>query len=365
MLAPRTLAQGPVPNPISVRPGVPSMTDPSMGSGSVPMMAPQIEAPQTSVQPVVPNPNGPSANAVLPSERANGNAVPQDPPAIPQKLAKRHRVMGGYESVWMERTGDQSMSYSQGSTLGSFGTDQAGLYTIGYLMDPMESLEFRFLGTFHWDRNHQSEGPVNSTLGSNDPTWLQNFSAANRHEQRHQAMLRSYDLNKRLITDDLGSSYYGLNIIDYSEEYRFQSSAPGGTATMGIGTSNILAGMHAGMELWRPFSQRFSLGGQGACGLYANFADANWTANSGNGLALNVSDEDWHLAFKLGIAAKARYQFNSACSAFGGYDWTYLGGLATAENQPTHSLSSQPSFGMTTNAGFLLQSASCGIEFRY
>jgi hypothetical protein len=346
------------------------LTDPSFGGGLTTPAVPQATAPQASVQPFVPNaigsvPDASSANAMRSIETASGGSVPQEPRTTRQKTANRHRVMGGYESVWMERTGDQSMSYSQGSTLGSFGTDQAGLYTIGYLVDPMESLEFRFLGTFHWDRDHISTGPINSTLLSNEPAWLQNFNGATRHEQRHQAELRSYEFNKRLITDDLGNSYFGLNIIDYSEDYRFASSAPGGSATMGINTANILAGMHAGMELWRPFSQRFSLGGQGACGLYANFADANWTASSGNGLTLNVASEDWHLAFKLGLAAKARYQFNSSCSAFGGYDWTYLGGLATAENQPTHSLSNQPAFSMTTNAGFLLQSASCGIEFRY
>ncbi|MFN7733318.1 MAG: hypothetical protein ACK5OB_15585, partial [Pirellula sp.] len=226
MLAPRTPSQSQVSNPAypgqaysavpsspaTESPSLPSATDPSFGGNFAP-----TAAPQASVQPFVPNPNGPTANAVQPVERATGSAVPQSPPATPQKLANRQRVMGGYESVWMERTGDQSMSYSQGSTLGSFGTDQAGLYTIGYLMDPMESLEFRFLGTFHWNREHQSAGPVNSTLLSNDPTWLQNFNAASHHSQRHQATLRSFEFNKKLITDDLGSSYYGLNIIDYSE----------------------------------------------------------------------------------------------------------------------------------------------------
>lgn len=353
------------PNPSIENPNFPVVTDPSFGGNSASMPAPQSPAPQAPVQPFVLNANGPGASYVPPLERAPGRTVSQDAPAIPPKAQRRHHVVGGYDSIWMERTGDQSMSYSQGSTLGSFGTEQAGLYTIGYMMDPMEILEFQFLGTFHWERQHQALGPVDSTLVSNEPAWLQNFNAATSHEQRHQATLRSYALNKKLITDDLGSSYYGLNIIDYSEDYRFQSSAPSGVASMGISTANILAGMHAGMELWRPFSQRFSLGGQGACGLYANFADANWTANSGNGLALNATGDDWNLAFKLGIAAKARYQFNSAFSAYGGYDWTYLGGLATAENQPTNNLASQPSFSMTTNAGFLLQSASCGLEFRY
>jgi hypothetical protein len=233
------------------------------------------------------------------------------------------------------------------------------------MTDPMEMVEFNFMGTLNWERQLQSTGPVNSLLQSSDPGWLTNFNQADNHDQFQTAKLRTYALNKRLITDELGNSFYGLSIIDYSEQYQFESRAPGGTANMNISTKNLLAGMHTGMELWRPFSQRFSLGGQGTAGLYGNFDKASWNASSGNGKSFDVSDQECNLAFKLGVAARARYQLNSRCAAFGGYEWTYLGGLATVAHQPIGTLSSTPALDMSTNSGYLLQGAQCGIEFQY
>ncbi len=324
-----------------------------IGSGAVPL-ASAIPAPGPSQQPwIAPAPVQPNVSRQpLPVKKSS----PQTPSS---------QIFGSYYSVWLERTGDNSTTFSQAGDLGGFGTEQAGSYTLGFMTDPMEMVEFNFMGTLNWDRHLQSTGPVNSLLQSSDPGWLTNFNQADNHEQFQTANLRTFALNKRLITDELGNSFYGLNIIDYSEGYRFESRAPGGTATMNFSAKNLLAGMHAGMELWRPFSQRFSLGGQGIGGLYGNFDKASWSANSGNGRSFNVSDQEWNLAFKLGVAARARYQFNSRCAAFGGYEWTYLGGLATVAHQPIGTLSNTPTLDMSTNSGFLLQGAQCGIEFQY
>lgn len=273
--------------------------------------------------------------------------------------------MASYFSNWLERTGDTSLSYSQGGSLGTFGTDQAGRFSLGYMVDPMECYEFSFLGSLSWNRELQSTGPIDSTLQSNDPNWLTHLQQATSQHQFQSATMRSYSLHKRLITDELGNSYFGLGVIDYAEQYSLLSQGPNGTASMNIDTSNLWVGAQAGMELWRPLSQRLSIGAQGNGGLYANFADADWRADSGSGLTLNTSADKWNLAFLVGVNARARYRFNSYCAAYGGYEWTYLGGLATVDQQSIQTLSTTPSWNMTTNAGFLLQGAQCGLEFQY
>lgn len=325
---------------------------PHANPGSTPVLPQQPQTswnPSTPVQPNVPNPSQPwNTNA---TKRTN-----QD---------RQARVMASYFSNWLERTGDTNLSYSQGGALGTFGTDQAGRFSLGYMVDPMECYEFSFLGSLSWNRELQSLGPVDSTLQSNDPNWLTHLQQASSQQQFHSATLRSYSLHKRLITDELGNSYFGLGVIDYDEQYSLRSQSPNGAASMNIDTSNLWVGTQAGLELWRPLSQRLSIGAQANGGLYANFADADWRADSGTGLTLNTSADKWNLAFLVGVNARARYRFNSFCAAYGGYEWTYLGGLATVDEQPIQTLSTTPSWNMTTNAGFLLQGAHCGLEFQY
>lgn len=293
------------------------------------------------------------------SQRWNANA--------PKRTSseRQARFVASYFSNWLERTGDTSMSFSQSGSLGSFGTDQAGRFSLGYMVDPMECYEVSFLGSLSWNRELQSMGPVDSTLQSDDPVWLTHLQQATSQQQFHSATLRSYSLHKRLITDDLGNSYFGLGVIDYAEQYTLLSNGSSGSASMNIDTSNLWVGAQGGLELWRPLSQRLSVGAQGNAGLYANFADADWRADSGTGLTLNTSADKWNLAFLVGVNARARYRFNSYCAAYGGYEWTYLGGLATVDQQPIQTLSTTPSWNLTTNAGFLLQGAQCGLEFQY
>lgn len=290
--------------------------------------------------------------------------------SVPATAPRGPRWIAGYDTVWLKRAGDESTTFSHSGELGSFGVDQASRVSLAWQSDPMEYYEFVLLGSLVWNRSLVSDSSLSSVetqlQGSpSEPNWLTNINGASSHTQVQRANLRSYELNKRWITDDLGNSFFGLNIIDYSEQFRFDSVRNGNTGSMGIDTTNLLAGLQGGIELWHPISQRIALGGNGLTGLYGNFAHGDWRMDSGSGSSFATAADQFRIAGTLGLGARARYQFSSHCWAYGGYQWWYLAGLATVDNQPIGEVSSTASLDMTTNAGILIHGASCGLEFRF
>jgi len=291
------------------------------------------------------------------------------PPNAPPGRARQDfpRLMLGYDAWWLRRSGDESTTYSNGGELGSFGEERAGAYRVGWYYNPMERIEFAYLGTLDWERHLRSEGPVNSLLvaDASEPFWLDNLNQAAFHEQSHTATLRSFELNKRWIADDIGNCFFGLHVIDYQESYALHAEGAGGAASFAIDTTNLLAGAQTGIEFWRPLSQRFSVGVLGTAGLYGNFADGEWRLEDPSGGRLVRADDTLRVAGTVCFDAKLRYQLTSRLQAFGGYRWWCLAGLATVDDQTPSPIGSQSEFSLNTDEAFLLQGATCGLEFNY
>jgi hypothetical protein len=270
-----------------------------------------------------------------------------------------------YENVWLRRSGDEGTSWSSGGALGPIGEDQAAIFRIGWYSNPMERCEFAYTGSLVWHRSALHSQPTTSLLtpSGSEPDWFPSFQNSLQHEQGHTARLRSYELNKRWITDDLGNYFLGLNIIDYGEIYGLRSLDSDGSGLLGLSTSNLLAGLQGGLELWHPLSQRLALGGQGVIGLYGNFADGDWHVAVEDEVLLRRGDERFQTAAGFGLNAKGRYQFTSRLYAYGSYRWWYLAGMATVDDQTIGPLALDTPFGLSTDAGFLIHGATCGLEF--
>lgn len=251
--------------------------------------------------------------------------------------------------------------------MGSLGEDTAGLYRIGWYTNPMERYEFAFMGSFVWERSAEHSGPVDGRLtpSSSQPDWFDSFEGSQEHEQTHTARLRTYELNHRWITDDLGNHFIGLQVIDYQEVYGLESQDSDGNGELGLETTNLLAGLQTGIELWRPISQRIAFGGQAFAGVFGNFADGGWRVEVDETNRFTRGDDRFQVAGSLGFDAKVRYQWNSRWQAFGGYRWWYLAGVATVDDQTIGPLASDTPFALSTDAGFLLQGATLGLEFLY
>lgn len=325
-----------------------------------PVSAPLAPASQAILGPV----SGPQSN--LPqSPWQTLSPVPTSTPAPLTKSWIGPRWVGRYAAVGMRRPGDESLTFSAGGPLGTFGSDLASEITVGYMTNPIDCYEFTYLGSLNWNRSLDSSGPVNSLLSSSDPSWLTHFQNADLHQQTHSALYRQYGLNRRWLTDDIGNSSIGLRVIDYSEQYRLRSSTSTGQGLYGLDTSNLLVGLASGMELWRPVSQRAALGGSIDGGLYANFAQASNQASDGNGRSVSVDDQDLSLAASLTVHLRARYQLRSWAGLYGGYRWMVVSGLATVDDQAPEPLSNAMSLSTSSDATILLHGFDAGLELKF
>jgi hypothetical protein len=316
--------------------------------------APTLSLPERSVA-TPPTPST-SAQPVVQSDLGASIAGSQIP---------NPRFSLSYENVWLRRSGDEGTSWSSGGALGTIGEDRATAIRMGWYSNPMERYEFAFLGSLVWHRSAVHSQPANSLLNpsNSEPDWSANFQNSFQHDQFHTARLRSYEFNKRWITDDLGNYFLGLNIIDYDERYGLRSLDSDGSGLLGYSTNNLLAGMQGGLELWHPLSQRFAVGGQGVVGLYGNFADGDWHLEVEDEALLRREDRRFQTAAGFGLNGKGRYQFTSRLSAFGSYRWWYLAGIATVDDQTMGLLAPDTPFALSTDAGFLIHGATCGLEF--
>jgi hypothetical protein len=270
-----------------------------------------------------------------------------------------------YENAWLRRSGDEGTSWSSGGSLGALGEDRATLVRLGWYINPMERYEFAYLGSLVWHRSSVHAQLANGLLPlpDSEPDWFPSFQNSLQQEQAHTARLQSYEFNKRWITDDLGNYFIGLNIIDYGEDYELRTLDSDGSGLLGLSTSNLLAGLQGGLELWHPLSQRLALGGQGVLGLYGNFADGDWHVAVEDEALLRRGDKRFQTAAGFGLKAKGRYQFTSRLYAFGSYRWWYLAGMATVDDQTIGPLAPDARFALSTDAGFLIHGATCGLEF--
>ncbi|MCY3006976.1 MAG: hypothetical protein NTV29_13520 [Planctomycetota bacterium] len=275
------------------------------------------------------------------------------------------RWVGRYASIGMRRPGDESLTFSQGGQLGTFGSDTASEVSVGYMTNPMDCYEFSYLGSLNWIRANETTGPVSSSLSSLDPQWLNHFQNADLHQQHHSAKYRQYGFERRWLTDDIGNSRLGMRVIDYSEQYRLRSLGFGGEGRYGLDTGNLLVGIASGMELWRPISQRVALGGSIDGGLYANFAEAGNQASDGNGRDASVVDQDLSLAASLGLHLRARYQLRSWAGLYGGYRWMLLTGVATVDDQAPSPLADTLLLSTSSDASLLFHGFDAGLEFKF
>ncbi|MFN6129203.1 MAG: hypothetical protein ACK6DC_00265 [Planctomycetota bacterium] len=356
---PVQLASAPIPPAETM----PSPTSP-VPSSSLPVSPSENLPLPTSVHPFVQNGEIRAAEeaVVSASPSTMGGAAIADRSALARGNSPKLSV--GYDTLWMRRAGDAGTSWSTGGGLGEFGEDRASQFRVGWYSNPMERYEFVSLGSLVWRRADEHVGPVDSVLlpSMSEPAWHESFQQSLQHQQSHTARLRSYALNKRWITDDLGNYFIGLQVIDYDEEYRLQTIDVDGAGAFGLSTNNLLAGLQGGLELWHPLSQRLSVGGQGILGLYGNFADGDWRVDVANAGGLVRSDRRFQTAASFGLDAKARYQLTSRLHAYGSYRWWYLAGMATVDDQTVGPLASDTPFAMSTDAGFLLQGAVIGLE---
>ena len=268
----------------------------------------------------------------------------------------------GYETISFRRGNDSVGPYSQGDGLNRFDQEVSGRYTFSRLLGKMDRIEFKFTGPFHWDRQSISIGPVNSSLPA---AIASSFDGADRHRQFHGVRLSSYELNRCWSGDELSMIYGGLRLFDHAERYRLESTKGLSISSFRLETDNFLAGGQMGMNLFRPISQRLTVGFATAIGLYGNFASGSLNAGDGVTTLVDAGESRFHLNSMFEMSGLVNYRISQNIVATGGYEWWYIPGLATPADQRLAYNSQLSQFSIRTGDDQLFRGWSVGLFARF
>ena len=268
----------------------------------------------------------------------------------------------GYEVLGFHRSNDSIGPYSQGQAQSRFDQDISARYTFSRLLGGVERIEFKFTGPFHWDKQSFANGPVDS----NFPTSIAPaFDQADNHRLSHQIRLSSYELNRCWSSDELSTFFYGLRIFDHAESYRLEANKSTDKSALQLGTNNFLAGGQIGLNLFRPISQRWTVGFEGGLGLYGNFASGSLDAVSGSTSLLDSSDSRLRLTSVLTTGGRINYRLSQNVVATSAYEYWYFPGLATAAHQPLSSNAQLASLALRTGDDQLFRGWSIALSARF
>ena len=268
----------------------------------------------------------------------------------------------GYEAISFHRSNDSVGPFSQNAPMQYFDREMTGRFTVSKLFGGLERIDFIFTGPFHFEKQNSVSGPVNSNLPG---TISSGFDAADRHQQSHSIKLSSYELNRCSSGDDLSQFFYGLRFLEHNERYMLDSTKGLAGSHFRIESENFMAGGQIGLDLFRPVSQRFSVGFGSSVGVYGNFATAAVSASDGANSILDASDSGFRINSMFGGNGRLKYQVSKNIVASGGYELWYFPGLATAADQRLPSGPQPASFSLQSDDDQLFRGWSAGLSGRF
>ena len=268
----------------------------------------------------------------------------------------------GYEVLGFRRSNDSVGPYTQAQELRRFDQEVSARYTFSRLLGGTERIEFKFAGPFHWDKLSSTLGPVDS----NFPSLLaSSFDQSDIHRQSHHIRLSSYELNRCWSSDELSNFYYGLRVIDHAEGFRLDASKGIDNSSFQLSANNLLAGGQIGLSLFRPISQRLSVGIDGGLGLYGNFARGSLRAVQGSTTLLDTSDSRLRITSMFTTGGRVNYRLSQNVAANAGYEYWYFPGLATAADQQLSSNAQLTALALRTGDDQLFRGWAFGLSARF
>lgn len=278
---------------------------------------------------------------------------------------------GRAEAIWIERSGDSNFSLAQQNTLGRFGFDVNGRYTIGQMFDCTDGVEFTFTGPLAWTRS----GPtlVGANLGSNlgvagpfNNSDLDAFNQATLQQQFHRARYLSYEFSRRWWAWDALSTLAGVRAIQYDESFVFNTESPVGNGLYTSRVKNYLAGFQLGADFFYPYTHRLSYGSKVRAGVYGNMNRSRTFISKGNRiLANNALTEEFDVSGLFEFGSYFRYSIRSNITAIAGYESWYIVGLATASEQRLTTVSPAAGTKVYATDEVFFHGATAGLEVSF
>jgi len=278
----------------------------------------------------------------------------------------------GYETVYLQREGDQQYSLSQGNFLANNGYDAGHRITLGQMFDCTDGVEFVYMGSFTWERASQYLSPggaLQSVLtagGGYTAADVDTFNDAFRHQQGIRVNLQSFEVNRKWFAWDIMSTLIGIRVIQYNEQLSFDSVGQGnGAGFLRTDLQNFLLGGQIGSDIMRPISQRFSIGTRSRLGAFANFNTGELQVFNRGTRLIGSSRRSTDIAGLLQLGLIGRYRILPNLVATTGYEAMYLAGLATVSNQQYAPLNPGSGGSYDAGDGVLFHGGTFGLEYSW
>jgi hypothetical protein len=271
------------------------------------------------------------------------------------------------DALWLERTDNTNVIlgntvFNNGGSLGyvtdilTSGDVDFPLATgvrlqLGYRFNDVTGLEWTYWGLQQWSVGRSLSGdPVGNTVLAFSP-WTQTDYLIGGFNNSlgyvYQSSVNNAEFNWRFIGsgDDRWSvaGLLGIRYIEVADKFNLNGSdvSTGDYENIDISTTNNLLGPQIGVEYNRKW-ERFQLITDVKAALFANFVSASYSNLNSSGVTeenpvgfipFSEKDRGTEVAGLFEVSVIGRYRLNDHWWLRGGYQSTYLGGLALGPRQ--------------------------------
>jgi hypothetical protein len=279
-------------------------------------------------------------------------------------------ILVRYDALFLTRGGNRNFTLSRGNPFdNNFKEEFGGRYSVSRIVDGLYGWEVVAAAPYDWTRTGLAVSPGGNLQTNLTPFsfealgQLTAFQNAFVHTQLWRSHLQSFELNRRSWAEDVLSTFWGFRVIEYEEDYEFNSFSAAGDGQLLQHADNLLVGMQIGGDLYAPRSQRLDLGVKGRLGAFLNFNDSRTILRNVDQFAVRYEDQDVDVSVLVELGAMARYRITPRLSITGGYEAWYIGCLATVPKQRFNpGLTNQK---VVADGEIFLHGGFFGLEFSF
>jgi len=253
---------------------------------------------------------------------------------------------GTTEALYMKHDDLNSFGSPAPFNLGDFDYELGVRVTLGTVPDCHNGYEVSFLGPFQFESDSQlvsAANDINAALVAGLPiaaVGLSTFFDADFADQRLEADLMSFELNRTMIGWDVIKLLYGMRYIQYDEDFVYTSrrtlvGPPGATGfgVLGSQTENRMIGGQLGIDMTYPLTCRMWSDMRGRAAAFANFAENRFQLSNAGALQIFNEADDVELAGMIEFGGGLRYYLTNNFHIRGGGELMYVTEIATALEQ--------------------------------
>jgi len=265
-------------------------------------------------------------------------------------------------AVLLKYGDDTAATLSNNFSLGDFGYQEGVRLSVVRHLDCLDGWEGAFIGGLEWEKSGQLNGAGLTSRLSSTTVNLSEFSNATFQSQSYRSRLNGGEINRRWYGWDVISTLVGVRYLSINEDFIFNSTGAGGAGFMSVGTDNNMAGPQIGVDLIFPigkFSTRTTIKGS----LMGNRSETNVQLINAGTVEVANSSDTLKVASLLEMGYYLSYQATRRVRFYGGYEFLWLNGFATATSQVANPITSQTGSAVSTNNDVFFHGVSAGMEY--